>query len=797
MSLSNYPEDSSSKEFKESILNAEQNGDVLQTDRTTTNTRKSIGYVEGYAQYTSRSGGLITNDGQSYRTEEVTQEGATESPKPLPISKQVNKQINKFRNIFGYSTSERNSDSLEDPTFLIFDLQMDYGDSPLFNSVTNFFDEYSEYMEELDERLPLYNEFLSILSKIFPGDLNEQSGSKRHYINSISGMDNLFKKIVNYPEDTLTFTLSEDVTLLSQYLSELYSNLVYSYDSHRYMIPDNLLRFNLTIFFRDVREMKSVIFNQNGEYVKDQINDNMSKFAYVLHDCQFDFFNSRSFGSDMTVSGFEGGASTTPNTLSFNINYKSYSKIMMPQLIDNSKLIDLRERDAVNDGNYNRFNNDYQSQFEHQETLDRIDDNQNYRQGGLTSSNVNAITNQEGKRKTPIADFGERLKNSFTDEISDVRNVLINKVKEEVTVLSAQAQEFVSDQIFGNVNIPGFNGITLSKVNVYYDTPEQAINRVSFLFENFLDNAVDNLRNNVRVELNPDQEGNRVNIYWDETGDTGLEKLESAARNAFYNTGGPLPRNSNVYSDKLTEGKAPTGESRHDDGQYNEKYPDGDVHIDGQYNEKYPDGDVHPDGQYNEKYPDGDVHSDGQYNLKFPDGDVHPDGVYNEKYPDGDVHSDGQYNEKYPDGDVHPDGQYNEKYPDGDVHPDGQYNEKEPLGSIQEKGTYNEKYPDGDVHPDGQYNLKFPDGDVHTDGEYNQKYPDGDVHPDGQYNEKEPKGDVYNEDDLEKGVKKPSGNVYGRIEEKEEKTPEGDVHPDGEYNEKYPKGNLYKKDDNR
>jgi len=802
MGADNLPGSQSSKQMQE-LLAAQTaandnpvDNNVPASDPPTT--KKTLGYADGYAQYTERYGGLTEVNGESVRASEVTNDNAYAQEKSAPLSKQVNTQVNNFRNIFGYN----NSDSREDPTFIIFDLYMDYIDSPLFNNVNGFFSSYSDSIPELSERPEMYSQFVNMVQKIFPGDLNQEAGYKRHYINSIGGLDLLFKKIVTYPEDVLTFTLSEDVTMLTQYMSELYSNLVYSYDTHRYLIPDNLLRFNLTIMFRDARDMVTT----EGKYV----NQGISKFAYVLHDCQFDFFNSRNFGNDVKVSGFDGGATTTPASLTFSINYKSYSKITGAQAIDNAIPIDLRERLNLDSEGYERFSTDYNSLDEQKEKTQLEKDANAERSNPLSDGEGNVSTlypknlpaGSKKKTKGPIGQYTEKLKNSFTDEISDVRNVLINKVKEEVTVLSSQAQRFVSDKLLGGLDIPGFNGITLSKVNVYYDDPFQAINKVSFLFEKFLDNAVDDLKNNVSVDIDTNAEkGSRVNIYWDEAGDTFGEKAENAAKNAFYGDTGPLPRNSNLYGDALTEGKAPSGESRHEDGSYNEKEPTGDLHEDGEYNEKYPEGIVQPKGEYNEKYPDGDLHEDGQYNLKFPGGDVHEDGTYNEKYPDGDVHEDGSYNEKYPDGDTHEDGTYNEKYPDGDVHEDGTYNEKEPSGSVQEKGTYNEKYPSGDVHPDGQYNLKFPDGDVQPDGEYNQKYPtggiDGDLHEDGEYHDKEPKGEVYSADDLVDGVKKPSGNVYGRIEEVEPKEPEGDVHPGGEYHDKEPKGNLYKKDDNR
>ena len=397
-----FPIKQSAKEFKDFVTGANKNQQDVENE--VVNTKNSLGYVEGYAEYISKNGGLVNQKGIPYRDEKITRDDSTAKPSTTP--NQINKQINQFRNIFGYDGLTRISDSIEDPTFIIFDLHMDYSESPLFNNVGGFINQYADAMEELEERVPLYNEFIAMVSKIFPGDLNDHTGTKRHYINSIGGMDNLFKKIVNYPEDVLTFTLSEDITMISQYLAELYSNLVYSYDTHRYMIPDNLLRFNLTIFFRDAREMMSV--DQDKTIT---MNDNISKFAYVLHDCQFDFFNSRSFGSDMQVAGYEAGATSTPSTLSFNINYKSFSKIMMPSLIDNSVLIDLRERDGLEDGNYDRFNNDYQSQFEYQTVVNDV-----------------------------------KKENIFTRELNDARSVLVNKVQEEITVLNSKIQKEIADK---------------------------------------------------------------------------------------------------------------------------------------------------------------------------------------------------------------------------------------------------------------------------------------------------------------------------------------------------------------
>lgn len=742
-----------------------------------TYTRRSIGYVEGYGEYTARYGGLVTEGGNQFREEVITNEDSSEGEKPSVLSRQVNKQVDVFRNIFGYGSTNRTSDSIEDPTFIIYDLQIDYSTSPLFNQVADFFDRYAPLVEELNERKKIYEEFVSMVSKIFPGDVNHTTGSKRHYINSIGGLNNLFKKIVDYPTDVLTFTISEDITMFAQYLSELYSNLVYSYDTQRYLIPDNLLRFNMRIFFRDTREMLTVQNTNDGQKAE-QINANISKFSYVLHDCQFDFFSSRNFGESVQTAGFGAGATTTPATLSFTVNYKSYSKITTPALIDDAVVIDLREREGDKMGDYERFNNDYKSQFEWEDTISRDEEENATKQYNIKTSNIYSTQNKK-KKKHPLQEFGQGLTNAFTQELSDIRNVLVNQVKNRVPVAIEKAQKATSNAIFKNANYPGFQPITLTKFNVYYDSPTQAINRVSFLLGNFINKSVRELQRRVKLEWN----GNKLNVYYDKS-----------------DAGTIVPREENIYeSNPHYNQKFPEGD-REPDGTYNEKYPEGDLMADGTYNEKYPEGDREPDGSYNTKYPQGDVSPNGTYNQKFPFGDREPDGTYNEKYPEGDREPDGRYNEKYPEGDREPDGTYNEKYPEGDREPDGRYNEKYPEGDRETDGAYNEKYPEGDREPDGKYNEKHPSGRVEPEGAYNEKHPSGRVEGTGEFHSKEPSGNVYKEET--KTIKKSTtevtskDNVYdgSHIEEGPHKHPDGKVEEDGEYNDKNPKGNIYKKD---
>ena len=255
---------------------------------------------------------------------------------------------------------------LEDPTYIVFDINIDDSDkSPLFDrsylskgdknlynldtkinygkGALHFLRKYGAWDSEIESAGYIYGEFIKIIQLIFPGldskdpagNQYNSSGSKRHYISSISGLDVLNKKIMDFPNDKITIKLNEDVTMLSQYLSELYMDLTYSYATNRQLIPSNLLRFNMYIILSDVRDMKfGKSKKSNGLFdgYIDKIVENKSKFLYILHDCEFDFSTSKIHSTEIENGGFNTGPSTTPATMDLNIIFKSYSKILVPAL---------------------------------------------------------------------------------------------------------------------------------------------------------------------------------------------------------------------------------------------------------------------------------------------------------------------------------------------------------------------------------------------------------------------------------------------------------------------------------
>jgi hypothetical protein len=668
--------------------------DNLDTTQEIVWSNPSLGYVEGYGKLKKKTAAHKEDGTTEIIT--VNKGDDVEHIKPILSKKMVEKHYNLFKNINGYNYGDK-----EDPAYLIFDIRIISNESPLFNNVENFLNEYSSVVSEINDRIidiegkgNIYSQFIDKLTTIFPLDQeNTLYGNKRHYIESITGLDVLTKKIINYPEDIITFILSEDITLFVQYLSELYNNLVYSYDTQRALIPDNLLRFNMRLTVRDIRNIKDTKFENTTD--KTKLDDNVSKMVYIFHDCQLDFLSSKSFGNEIINGGWGNQVSKVPAKNFVNINFKSISRITAPLNIDNSVLIDLREKDTKKLIDYKEnYDPNYKSNTEYLETINtnNINNNLKYRSASdITSYNHQSFT---------LGDVARGFANDIISEVTEIRDVIIRKIQDETNILISQGQRFLGENL----------GFTLSKVNVYYDSLNEKVTRFSYMFSDFLDEKVDTV----------------------------------LGRERFI----PPVKVGNLYDENFN--------SNERFGEYNENIPDGDVNPDGQYNQKFPEGDLHLDGQYNQKFPNGVVSDKGNYNQKFPNGDVNPDGQYNQKYPNGTVSEKGNYNQKYPNDDVNPDGIYNEKFPEGDLHIDGQYNQNFPDGTVSDKGNYNEKYPDGDVNPDGQYNDNIPTGNVYENIKSENKKPIGNVYND--VNDFEKNNEINKRKDLKGNVNSKNKN---------------------------------------
>jgi len=796
----------------------------------------------------------------------------------------LNNQATKFKSYGRDANVGRGTERLdiEDPTYLVFDLNVynvTHGDcSAFFDSsnlihtttpiltgigtytdvtinsiydippgargkgIINFYNNYHNLDDEIAQAGYAYTEFIRIFNIIFPGVLNKIddnpiNGSKRHYINSISGLEVLNKKILDFPNDKLTLTLSEDITMLSQYLSELYLDLSYSYASNRQLVPSNLLRFDMYLTISDLRDMKlgsetsfNSILNKNSNTGRPKIAENKSKFIYVLHDCELDFSHSKIHGGEIITGGFSTSPTTTPATMNIDIIFKSYSRILSPALMINSSIktpyiLDYRLKGnslltntssiptltpATNYSEfYNRFDKDYRTQVEYDEMVKKYP----------TSDREQPII-----PNTSAPKITDSLLSSLKKAVNDQKRNLTSGLKTQVELLTENVQKGISSA-FG-VNM------TLTKINVYYDTPAEKIDSLSMLVSNLVNktaNAAQKTVQNSFKELNRSLK----------TGESYKTKNLNAEENfnSVLGKDALLGDLSSLIGGRKSFGLFPDvleNENRYDNSIINSDNASLDknnIFYKGEptitHNQKFPTdkitnvninklengnptigdtGDLEPKGTYNKKYPSGDLESKGKYNKKYPTdkitnasitklengnptigntGDLEPKGVYNKKYPTGTREDKGTYNEKYPEGTREEVGKYNEKYPEGDRELKGQYNTKYPNGTREEKGSYNEKYPEGDREVKGTYNEKYPTGTREDKGTYNEKYPDGTREEKGIYNEKYPDGT--REDKGTYNVKYPDGT---REEggSYNEKYPDGTREDKGTYNEKYPEG---------
>ncbi len=244
--------------------------------------------------------------------------------------------------VFRYGLFKYDESAFEDPTYLGFTLEIDTDNSALFQWVKPFLEKHSNSRIEHNARLPVYTEFVNKIIQVFK---SQESVSdpfekgifvKSHYINSISGLDALSKKFIDWKKDSIEIELHEDISMFSSYLAHLYNNLVYSYETGRVMIPENLVKFNLFIKISEVRNLTSLAkLNSNDASeieIANALKNNVSCIIYKLTDCEFDFTQSRPFGDEIIQGGI-GASNVSHSVVPMRIFFKSVSRQTFNPLI--------------------------------------------------------------------------------------------------------------------------------------------------------------------------------------------------------------------------------------------------------------------------------------------------------------------------------------------------------------------------------------------------------------------------------------------------------------------------------
>ena len=393
----------------------------------------------------------------------INEKGEVEGNQTLEV---INTQIyptiddNTFR--YGLDYNDPNF-YYEEDTILGYNIIVMKDDSPLFNnklknSAKNFINNYSN-IPEIARRDNMLAEFQNYFFKIFDGDFNSDVKNKTYYINKIEGLDNLEKFIVDYEKDTLKITLKEDITMISNYIRELYLNLSYSFKNQRYLIPSNSLRFDMKIKYTDYRKFR---IPTDAGNTTSMINENPSAIIYTLHDCNLSLPNSI-IPNSLQMAG--DTISKTISDLEFEIIYKSVEKEILPLMIPNSLQLNNKKAKIIlnsNDVEGGRSVNESSSysMFKNVSNQKIAEKTNTYNDSGLNRNFEKTLYNNNPVEKSRLDQIVynaqkalERNVNRAVRDITDVRNSLLNNLIYEISNFVKIPVTFTEDINFNILDI--------------------------------------------------------------------------------------------------------------------------------------------------------------------------------------------------------------------------------------------------------------------------------------------------------------------------------------------------------
>ena len=319
-------------------------------------------------------------------------------------------------------------------------------DAPI-GSASYWFNKYGN-MDEIStkNRLKLLKEFQSLFLQIFNTDFPKKDQIRRpYYIQDVRGLDKLSEKIVDYKKDKLTITLTEDITLRTTYLAELYNNIYYSYQHQRYAIPENCMRFDMRIKITDKREFNLAksqaeldqigagdgVANRPRDFF--QIADN-AYITYTLHDCTLDFFKSQPHGAEVTMGGYIA-ADFNQSQLQFDVYYKSISKEFKSDLIgsiNNQKtgsfVIKNKEKDLYTDNlNYHSKVNDTFTKIERVDYVPKQVSKSQLGGTGIASRLKDKIFGDDNVNGNLISQVGDKVFDGVANAVDSVAGAILQK----------------------------------------------------------------------------------------------------------------------------------------------------------------------------------------------------------------------------------------------------------------------------------------------------------------------------------------------------------------------------------
>ena len=244
-----------------------------------------------------------------------------------------------------YGSGSNGVTALDDPTYLGFELMFDIT-SPLFSGAIEgnpgietggTSGNYPDISESAISYLLTIGEANRVeYLKAFIQGLLEVQKTRPYYFQTIAGLLEAWEKSTEFAEDPFTGSADnegvtigclEAIDLKITALFNLYRMAVYDVRYKRFVLPKNLMRFNVYVNVHEIRKFRTVVKSTSGPTpntaetdTADVVNENTSQLRFKFTECIFN--------AGATGKVFEGVTNTGGNIATTEMKW-SYGQLEM------------------------------------------------------------------------------------------------------------------------------------------------------------------------------------------------------------------------------------------------------------------------------------------------------------------------------------------------------------------------------------------------------------------------------------------------------------------------------------
>tara|TARA_R110002074_G_scaffold399683_1_gene593361 strand:+ start:287 stop:1693 length:1407 start_codon:yes stop_codon:yes gene_type:complete len=257
--------------------------------------------------------------------------GSTLSDGSFPSAYDYAKRFVNAKNVNG--SGNNGVTALDDPTYLGFGLMFDIT-SPLFNGATNGDPGINDGGSS--NEYPTTPSAIGYLNKIgeanrvqylraFVQGILEIQRTRPYYFQTITGLLEAFQKSTQFSQDPYTGTTGEEgiaigcleaIDLKITALFNLYRMAIYDVRYKRFVLPKNLMRFDVYVNVHEIRKFRTVVKSAEATNTRsaetttaDHVNENTSQIRFKFTDCIFNVAASGKAFEGVTNTG--GNITTT------------------------------------------------------------------------------------------------------------------------------------------------------------------------------------------------------------------------------------------------------------------------------------------------------------------------------------------------------------------------------------------------------------------------------------------------------------------------------------------------------